>query len=132
MSSYKIILFDGDCNFCNKSINFIIGKDKKNLFKFARLQGSVGKLLLEQHNLKTDLSSLILIDDEKVYDKSSAVLNIAKKLGGIYTFLYFFIIIPKFLRDNLYTLFARNRYRFFKNSEACLIPSEEITNKFLD
>lgn len=132
MSNYKIILFDGDCNFCNKSINFIISKDKKNLFKFARLQGNAGKFLLDQHNLKTDLSSLILIDNGKVYDKSSAVLNIAKNLGGIYTLMYFFIIIPKILRDYLYTLFARNRYRFFRNLDVCLIPSKEITNKFLD
>ncbi|MBD3108814.1 DUF393 domain-containing protein [Bacillus sp. AGMB 02131] len=132
MSYNKIILFDGDCNFCNKSINFIIKRDSKNLFKFARLQGVIGKSLLNQHNLKSDLSSLILIDNKKVYDKSSAVLNILKSLGSFYALLYLFIFVPKPLRDFLYSLFAKYRYKFWGSSDFCLLPSLEISKKFLD
>lgn len=128
-----LILFDGVCNFCNSSINFIIKKDKKNIFRFAPLQSNTGKNLLEQHQLKDkNIDSIIYIKNGKAYKKSTAVLQIVKKLGGFYFLFYTFIIIPPFIRDLFYDIIARNRYRWFGKREACMIPTAEVKSKFID
>ncbi len=128
----NIILFDGVCNFCDSSVNFIIDKDKKNIFKFAALQSDKGQEILDYFNLpKDDFDSFVFIENNKVYKKSSAALKIANKLGGLWKVSYPLIIIPSFIRDFFYSLIARNRYRLFGKKDACRIPTPEFKQKFL-
>ena len=127
-----IILFDGVCNFCNNSVNFIIERDKENHFKFAPLQSEIGQKLLDEHNInKTVTDSVVLIEDGKAYVRTTAALRIAKKLSGAWRLLYGFIIVPSFVRDVFYKLFARYRYKMFGKQEACMMPTPEIREKFL-
>ncbi len=125
-----IILFDGVCNFCNSSVNFIIEKDTKNYYKFTPLQSDIGMKFVATFNLH-EIDSVILVEDEKAYTHSTAALRIAKQLGGILSVMYVFIIIPRFIRDFFYKLFAKNRYRFFGKKDECMIPTPEIRAKFL-
>jgi predicted DCC family thiol-disulfide oxidoreductase YuxK len=127
-----IVLFDGVCNFCNSSVNFIIERDAENYFKFAPLQSESGIELLEKYNIdKAETDSVILIENKKAYMHSTAALKIAKHLDGAWSWLYAFIIVPKFLRDFAYKTFAKNRYRFFGKTEACMMPTPEIRERFL-
>jgi len=127
-----IILFDGVCNFCNSSINFVIKHDKKNHFLFAPLQSETAKKLLEKFNIdssKTD--SFILIDNNKLYLKSTAALRVTKHLNKLYPLLYALMITPPFIRNGVYDLIARNRYKWFGKKETCMIPSAENKEKFI-
>lgn len=127
-----IILFDGVCNLCNSSVNFIIKHDAKEQFLFASLQSDAAKeILLQFSTKKLTLDSIILIDGKNIYEKSSAALQISKHLNGGYKLLYGFIIIPKFIRDWLYNIIAENRYKWFGKKEKCMIPTSEIRNRFL-
>lgn len=129
----SIILFDGVCNLCNASVNFVIKHDKKAQFLFASFQSDAAKEIMLQFNLKNlNLDSIVLIDDGKIYEKSTAILRIAKHLNCGFKSLYFFIVIPKSVRDWLYSYIAKNRYRFFGKRESCMIPSLELKNRFLD
>lgn len=129
----KIILFDGVCNFCNFWVNFILDRDKKDLFKFAALQSKLGNEILKKFNMdNSSLESVILLDGESVYSKSTAALKIAKELSGPVKILYPLLILPKFLRDFFYDLIAKNRYKIFGKKEVCRIPTEEEKVKFLD
>lgn len=137
MSSNKqpdtaIVIFDGICNFCNSSIHFIIKHDHKNYFKFATLQSEKAKDLVSNFNI--DLSknnSILLIEKNKIYYKSTAALRIAKKLNNVYSLLYIFIIVPVFIRNAIYDYVAKNRYKWFGKKEACMLPSAEIRSKFI-
>ncbi len=127
-----IILFDGVCNFCNGSVNFVIAHDQKNYFKFAPLQSDVARDLLEKHNIdKASTDSVILIEDEKAYTHSTAGLRITRKLDGIWSWLYILIIVPKFIRDFFYKLFAKFRYKLFGKKDVCMMPTAEIRGKFI-
>ncbi|MDQ3181403.1 MAG: thiol-disulfide oxidoreductase DCC family protein [Acidobacteriota bacterium] len=127
-----IILFDGVCNFCNGSVNFIIEHDTKNYFKFAPLQSDVAQSLLEKHNIdKVATDSVILIEDEDAYTYSTAALRIARKLDGAFSWFYAFVVVPKPVRDFFYKLFAKYRYRLFGKTEACMMPTPEIREKFI-
>ncbi len=129
---HKIILFDGVCNLCNSSVVFAIKRDKSDVFRFAALQSEVGEKLVSKFNIDTSKTdSIILIDDEKYYEKSSAALRIAKHLSGGWPLLYFFIIIPKFIRDSVYNFIAKNRYKWYGKKESCMIPTPELQAKFL-
>lgn len=130
---FDLILFDGICNFCNSSVNFIIDRDAKQRFKFASLQSDIGQKVLKEHNLKTEnFDSIILIKNGILYQKSNAALQIAKELDG-YWFLFYWIFygLPSFLRDFFYDLIAKNRYLLFGKEEACRMPNENIRNRFL-
>jgi predicted DCC family thiol-disulfide oxidoreductase YuxK len=128
----KIILFDGVCNFCNYWVNFIIDRDKQNVFKFAALQSEKGEELLDKFNLpKGDFDSFILIVDNKVFKKSSAAFEIAKHLNGWPKILIPFSILPHTLNDLIYVLVAKNRYKFFGKKDTCRIPTKEEKSKFL-
>jgi predicted DCC family thiol-disulfide oxidoreductase YuxK len=128
----KIVLFDGICNFCNASVNMIMVRDKKNVFKFAAMQSPAG---IEQQKKfgfnPNDLKTFILIDDGKVYTKTTAALRVAKHLGFPYSMAYIFIIIPPFIRNIVYNIIAKYRYRWFGKTEACRIPTPEERAKFL-
>lgn len=124
----KIILFDGVCNLCNDAVNFVIKRDKKNLFKFATLQSEHAQ---DFGMDPTKMDSIILVDGEKQYSKSSAALHIAKHLSGGYPLLYAFMILPRFIRDWVYDYIAKNRYKWFGKKESCMIPTPELQEKFL-
>ena len=128
-----IVLFDGVCNFCNASVNFIIDRDTNNKFKFAALQSDTGKQLLLQHGV-TDtktLDSVVLIKNNRVYKKSAAALEIARELNGLWPSLYVFKLLPAFILDTLYDVLAQNRYRLFGKADACRIPTPFLKQKFL-
>ncbi len=128
-----IVLFDGVCNLCSSSVQYIIKRDKKNIFRFASLQSDVGQKLLEQQGLSTtDLHSFVLLQNGKAYRKSTGALMVAKKLNGPSQLLYGFIILPAFLRDAVYIFVADNRYKWFGKKEECWIPTAELRSKFLD
>jgi predicted DCC family thiol-disulfide oxidoreductase YuxK len=128
----SVILFDGVCNFCNATVNFIIKHDKKNRFRFASLQSEVGKQLLEQFNLNDfDLDSIVLIHGCKLHMRSGAVLRISRYLDRAYFLLYGFLIIPSPLRDTIYKYVSNNRYNWFGKSDSCMIPSLELKEKFI-
>jgi predicted DCC family thiol-disulfide oxidoreductase YuxK len=132
LKNKSIILFDGVCNFCNSSVNFIIKHDKKEHFLFASLQSDVAKEILLQFNERKNTgNSIILISGEHLYTKSTAALNIAKKLNSGICLTYVFIIIPSYLRDWVYDIIAKNRYKWFGKKENCMIPSAKIKERFL-
>ena len=125
-----IILFDGVCNFCNSSVNFIIEHDKKGVFKFAPLQSEFGQKTVEKFGLQ-NVDSIILVEDDKAYTHSTAALKFIKRLDGIWKLAYVFIIIPRPIRDFFYKLFAKNRYRLFGKKEVCMMPTPEIRSRFM-
>lgn len=130
--NHKIILFDGVCNLCNGAVIYIIKRDKKNVFKFAALQSEIGQKLISKFNIDTKkVDSIILVDGEKHYDKSSAALHISKHLSGAYPLLFGFMIVPKFIRNSVYDYIAKNRYKWFGKKESCMIPTPELKSKFL-
>lgn len=129
----SIVLFDGVCNLCNASVQFVIARDPKGKFKFASLQSATGINFLKEFNLSTDqLHSIILITQNKIYDRSSAALRIAKSLSGLWPMLYIFIIIPPFIRNFVYDWIARNRYKWFGRQNECMIPTPELKSRFID
>lgn len=129
---YKIILFDGVCNLCNGAVNFLIRHDKKNKFKFAALQDEVGKKLVLQYGIDTKTTdSIVLLDQNKAYTKSTAALRISKYLSGAYPLLYMLIIVPAFFRNRVYDWVAKNRYRWFGKKESCMVPTPELKEKFI-
>lgn len=132
MQGYQIVLFDGVCNLCNQSVDFIVQRDGKNVFKFASLQSDFAKKLLKHFPIDAEkLDSVLLLKHGKLYQKSSAALQIARQLSGGWKLMYGFIIIPKFLRDFVYTIIAKNRYRWFGKKETCRLPTLEERAKFL-
>jgi predicted DCC family thiol-disulfide oxidoreductase YuxK len=127
-----VVLFDGVCNLCSNSVQFIIERDAKAAFKFASLQSAFGQYQLEKFNLdKNSLYSIILIKEDNVYQQSDAALRIAKELNGGWPVFYMFIILPRFIRDTIYNLIAQNRYRLFGKKEACWIPTPELQSRFI-
>lgn len=128
-----IILFDGVCNLCNSSVQFVIKRDKKSIFKFASLQSESGQALLKKFDLPADdFNSFVYIKGEQCYLRSTAVLKVAKELGGGWILLYGFIIVPKFIRDFFYNMIAKSRYRIFGKQDSCMIPTPELRSRFLE
>lgn len=127
----QIILFDGDCNFCDKSVQFIIKRDFVGFYKFASLQSEIGQKLIQQYNIPTNLDSFILVTDQKWYAKSSAALHVCKNLNGLWKIFYTLLIIPRPIRDLFYHIIAKNRYKWFGKKDHCILPSPEIRKRFL-
>lgn len=128
-----IVLFDGVCNLCNASINFIIDHDRKRRFRFAALQSEAARAALERAGASDDLpDSMILIDSRGVHTRSDAALRIASRLGLPWSLLAVFLALPRFLRDPIYACIARNRYRWFGRQNACRVPAPELRARFLD
>ena len=128
-----VVLFDGVCNLCNHSVQFIIRRDKKDRFRFAPLQGKTGQQLLSRHGLPADsFNSFILAEGDKIYTHSTGALRMLKGLGFPWSMAYAFILVPRFIRDGVYAAVARNRYRWFGRQESCMIPTPALKNKFLD
>ena len=131
MKMDRIILFDGECNFCNQSVQFIIKRDPKGVYKFASQQSDVGKALLKKHNISDDVDSLILIEDRYAYLQSTAALRISRRLTGIWKLTYIFVVIPKTVRNLFYNIIAKNRHKWFRGNNQCEIPSPDIRERFL-
>ncbi|MGM0634925.1 MAG: thiol-disulfide oxidoreductase DCC family protein [Bacteroidota bacterium] len=130
----QIVLFDGVCNFCNDSVRFIMKRDQKDIFRYASLQSDLGKKLTQERGIDTSkVDSIILIDPGNAYYiKSTAALEIAKHLKGVYKLLHVFLYLPQGFRDWIYDFIAKNRYSWFGKMETCPMPSPEEQDKFLD
>jgi predicted DCC family thiol-disulfide oxidoreductase YuxK len=127
-----IILFDGVCNLCNNSVKFILRHDKKEYFFFASLQSDASKNLLLHYNFKNnDLKSIIVIDQDRVYEKSEAILIICKNLGMPWALLGVFRVLPKRWLDLLYDFVAKNRYKWFGKKECCTMTDPAKKNRFI-
>ena len=128
----QIILFDGVCNFCNASINFIIDHDPEKRFTFAPLQSEIGQDILRKFNKNTeDFDSVILLKNNTLYQKSEAALEITKYLSGFWKHLAIFSIFPTFFLNFFYDIIAKNRYRIFGKMDSCRIPTPELRERFL-
>ncbi|QIL38427.1 DUF393 domain-containing protein [Pedobacter sp. HDW13] len=131
MFNKPIIFFDGVCNLCNASVQFVIAHDKNDQFCFTAIQGELAKEVLPKFNVDlTQLNTVLLLEEGKLYTKSSAALRIAKKLNGAWPLLYGFIIIPKFVRDWFYNIVAQNRYKWWGKEESCWVPTPDLKSKF--
>jgi predicted DCC family thiol-disulfide oxidoreductase YuxK len=127
-----IVFFDGVCNLCNSTVQFLLRIDKKHRLKFGSLQGEAAKKILPAYHIQPAvLTSIVFIHQNKAYTESSAVLEIFRATGGIWTLLYIFKIIPAFLRNNFYRLIARYRYKWFGKKDQCIVPKPEYKNRFL-
>ena len=125
------ILFDGVCNFCNSAVNFIIKHDHEKIFRFAPLQSEFGEQMRAKFEIGDDVDSIVLIEDDKAYLHSTAGLRVAKRLGGIWSLGYAFIIIPRPIRDWFYRLFAKYRYKLFGKKDVCMMPTPDVRERFL-
>lgn len=126
-----VILFDGVCNLCNSSVQFVIKHDPKKQFRFASIQGDYGQQVLKQFDSPPNsLNSFILFKDQQIYTHSTGALMVAKQLSGAWPLLYAFIIIPPFIRNAVYQFIANNRYKWFGKKESCAIPSPELKSLF--
>lgn len=132
-SNHAIVLFDGVCNLCEASVQFILLRDKFGYFKFASLQSNFAQTFLSEQGLKTsNFDSIVLIENGQIYQRSDAALRIARKLSGAWKIFYVFIVIPKFFRDAVYNFIANNRYRWFGKKDECLLPKPEWKERFLN
>jgi len=128
----SIVLFDGHCNLCHRSVLFIIKRDRTARFKFCPLQSETGRDLLSgAGGDPASLETMILLEDGLLYDRSTAALRICLKLDGLWPLLYVFIIIPRPVRDFIYRWIARNRYHWFGRKNECLVPSPDIKSRLL-
>ncbi|HEX6922319.1 MAG TPA: thiol-disulfide oxidoreductase DCC family protein [Bacillales bacterium] len=128
-----VLLFDGVCNLCNGLVTFIIKRDPEARLMFASLQSEAGQELLRINGLSADgFDSVVYIYNQKVYTKSTAALHVFKILGGSWGLLYFFIIVPKPIRDVLYRWVASKRYKWFGKRAQCMVPTPDLRDRFLD
>ena len=130
----KIVLFDGVCNLCNGTVQYIIKRDKKDVFRFALLQSEMGQQFIKERNIDTsNIDSIILIEPNVAYYvRSDAAIEIANELGGFWGLLTIFKhIVPVSIRDGVYNFIAKNRYKWFGKKDQCMIPTPELKDKFL-
>jgi predicted DCC family thiol-disulfide oxidoreductase YuxK len=132
MADEPIILFDGVCNLCNHVVQFALARDDKQQFRFAALQSSTGLRLLEGFGIRSrNLSSIVLIEGGSAYVKSDAVLRMTARLTGSWSVLRVFLIVPRPIRDCVYDVVAKHRYRWFGKRSTCMVPTAEQLGRFL-
>jgi predicted DCC family thiol-disulfide oxidoreductase YuxK len=128
-----VILFDGVCNMCNGFVNFVIKRDKKNLYKFASLQSVYGRGLLAHYGYNTlEYETMFLYDGKNIQTRSDAVMTVVSSLGGLWKLCAIYKIVPRFIRNGMYDFMARRRYRIFGRSETCMVPTPEVKSRFVD
>lgn len=127
----RIILFDGECNFCDKSVQFIIKRDPEAIFSFTSQQGEAGQQMIKKHHAPSSVDSIILIENDTYYLKSSAALRICRHLQGAWKLLFIFILVPYPIRDFFYNILAKNRYKWFGKKDQCTLPTPEMRKRFL-
>lgn len=131
-SDQPVIIFDGVCNLCEFSVRFIVKHDRRARFKFASAQSEKGKALQRMCGVDTlNDGTVILLRNDQVYVHSDAALQIAKNLDGVWRFLYVFRFLPKPIRDYLYSIISKNRYRWFGKKDECLLPDDVLCKRFL-
>lgn len=129
---HSIIFFDGVCNLCTGSVKFVIQRDRKDRFRFAALQSDIAQQYLGPFGLSlSELSSIILFENGKVYQRSTAALRITRYLSGAWPLLYGLLIVPAFIRDYVYNQIAKRRYSIWGREESCMVPTAELKAKFL-
>ena len=133
MSDHQpILLFDGVCNVCNASVQFMLKHERGPAVRFASLQSAMGKELIAKHGLSGDINTVVVIDGDRVFTRSSAIVQAMRHLRGVWPALAWLMwIVPKPLRDVGYVLFARNRYRLFGKRDECMVPTPELRARFL-
>ena len=130
---HPIILFDGLCNLCSRSVQFVIKNDPNHHFRFASLQSNFGKQIVEHFGLsERQLNSFILLEEGEIYTKSTGALKVTKKLAGAWSWLSILILVPPIIRNGAYHFIAKNRYSWFGKKEICWIPKPELKALFLD
>ncbi|MFM1875633.1 MAG: hypothetical protein RL266_1370 [Bacteroidota bacterium] len=128
-----ILLFDGVCNLCSSSVQFVLARNKMNNIRFASLQSDFSKELLLNSNLPTDyLNSLVLIENGKTYVKSDAALHLCKHLDGFWKTCSVLLTIPRFIRNPIYDLVSKYRYSWFGKKNVCWVPEQKWQSRFLD
>src|SRR5690606_1482082 len=135
LANKKIVLFDAICNLCTGTVTFIIKRDGKDKFRFASLQSEVGKQLMEERHIDPSSNNSIIVIEPQVayYVKSTAAIEIAKELGGLWPVLQVFsYLLPEGIRDSIYEFIAKNRYKWFGKKDSCMIPTPVLKSKFLD
>ncbi len=130
-SDHPIILYDGVCNLCTNSVQFVIQRDARKQFRFASLQSSVANKYLGTHN-QDRLASMVLIVGNQVYHQSTAALLTAKRLGGLWPILSVLLLIPRPIRDMVYKWVAKHRYQVLGKKEHCWKPTPDLADRFLD
>ncbi|TRM11227.1 DUF393 domain-containing protein [Lentibacillus cibarius] len=126
-----IILFDGACHFCDWSVRFILKRDKKAVYTFASLQSDAGQRILDKYGVPSDVDSLVYVSSNQYYVKSSAALRICKHLKGLWKLCFLLLMVPKPIRDPIYTIVSRNRHKWFGTKESCSLPPPEMRDRFL-
>ncbi|MCB0390051.1 MAG: DUF393 domain-containing protein [Bdellovibrionales bacterium] len=125
-----ILFYDGVCGLCNRFVIFLLWIDKKSVFKISPLQGHTAKKILPK-NVVSNLNSIIVIDQGEMFEKSDAIFNVFKNIGGAWKALLLFKILPLVLRDYLYDIVSSNRYRVFGKYDACKLPDDSFRNRLL-
>lgn len=128
----SLILFDGYCNLCNGSVQFVIKRDPKEHFRFSSLSWPPAQTLLEKYPEFGNVDSILLFEGDELFQKSTAALKIAGRLGGLWPLMKVFFIVPQFIRDAVYDFIARNRYRWFGRKDTCMIPEKKVGHLFLE
>lgn len=127
-----ILLFDGYCNLCHSSVQFVLKHEKKSDLYFSSLQSTLGIELLNEYSIDPkETDSLVLIENNKAYTKSSAALRLAKHLKGIYPLAFGFMFVPSFIRNSVYDFIARNRYKWYGKKDSCMVPDPDMNKRFL-
>jgi predicted DCC family thiol-disulfide oxidoreductase YuxK len=127
-----IVLFDGVCNLCNGSVQFLLRRDRRRRFRFAALQSAAGRALLEQYGLSTQtLETIVVLEGGQARVRSDAALHLARRLPWPWPALAVFRILPRPLRDAPYSFVARHRYRWFGRTESCMLPTPDVADRFL-
>jgi predicted DCC family thiol-disulfide oxidoreductase YuxK len=138
LKTAPVLLYDGECGVCDKSVQMILNHDRRKVMRFAALQSNYGREVVARHPSLSNVDSLILVEPtdetrgEHVFIRSTAVLRIAAYLGGAWKLLLVGYIIPRPIRDFMYDVVARNRYRILGASDACMLPSPDVRARFLD
>ena len=128
---YGVVLFDGECNFCSKSVQFLLKRDKHDYFRFTSLQGPAGQSFLDQYGIPKDVTSIVYIENEHVYTQSDAVIKIGRHLDRYRTLAAIFRLVPRPFRNFLYRRVANNRYRIWGRSDSCMLPTAKNRDKFI-
>jgi len=130
--THPTVLFDGVCNFCDASVNFVIRNDRRGHFRFAPLQSAAGARLQSEYGFDpSQLDTFVVIERGKAYLRSTAALNIVRRLGGLYPVFYAAIVVPRPVRNFFYDWFAKRRYRWFGQKDECMVPAADVKDRFL-
>ncbi|MEC0209228.1 thiol-disulfide oxidoreductase DCC family protein [Paenibacillus ehimensis] len=130
---HPLVFYDGVCGFCQRVVQFIIPRDRSAVFRFVAIQSETGSRLLRRHGLDpAELNTFVLLEQGRMYTRSTAGLRVLRRLDGAWPLLYAMIVVPRPVRDLVYKWIAANRYRFFGKSDSCMLPPPEVRERFLD